>query len=106
MAWQYYSSDELESGIAFRLSDDAFTMLHEQPVHLRPDYSKRHQYKLLGANYNGTTQIWSLMPGCDLRHVLTIAPGWIENAGMVRRRIMLRMIQELGQGADFTSSAS
>ena len=26
--WQYYSSDELESEIAFRLSDDAFAMLH------------------------------------------------------------------------------
>ena len=96
------SSDELESEIALRLSDDAFTMLYEQPVQLRPDYNKRHQYKLLGATYNGTTQIWSLMPGCDLRHVLTIAPGWIENAGMLRRRILLRMIQELEQGADFT----
>ena len=77
-------------------------MIHDHPVHLRPDYSKRHQYKLLGAAYNGTTQIWSLVPGCDLRHVLTNAPGWIENAGMLRRRILLRMIQELGQGADFT----
>ena len=51
--WQHYSSDELESEIAFRLSNDAFTMLHEQPVHLRPDYDKRHQYKSLGAVYNG-----------------------------------------------------
>lgn len=102
MTWQCHSSDELESEIASRLSYEAFTMIDDHPVHLRPDYSKRRQYKLLGATYNGTTQIWSLMLGCDLRHVLTIAPGWIENAGLLRRRILLRMIQELGQGADFT----
>ena len=82
MTWQYHSSDKLESEIAFWLSDNAFTMLHDMPVYLRPDYSKRDQYKLLGATYNGSTQIWLLMPGCDLRHVLTIAPGWIENAGV------------------------
>ena len=100
--WQDYSSDALESEIAFRLSDDAFTMLHDVPVQLCPDYSKRHQYKLLGATYNGDAQRWSLLPGCDLRHALTIAPGWIEDAGMLRRRLLLRMIQELDQGANFT----
>ena len=79
-----------------------FTMLHEQPVHLRPDYDKRQQYKLLGVVYNGTTQTWSLMIGRDLRHVLTIAPDWIENAAMLLlRRILMRMIQELDQVAGF-----
>ena len=41
------------------------------------------------------------MPGRDLRDVLSIAPDWIENAEMLRRRILMRMILELDQGADF-----
>ena len=42
------------------------------------------------------------MPGCDLRRALTIAPDWIENAAMLLlRRILMRMIQELDQVADF-----
>ena len=49
MTWQYYSSDEFESEISFRLSDDAFTLLPDQPVHLHADCNKRHQYKVLGA---------------------------------------------------------
>ena len=76
-------------------------MPYEHPVPLRPDYNKRHQYKALGAIYNSTTQTWSLMPGRDLRHVLSIAPEWIENAEMSRRTILMRMILELDQGADF-----
>ena len=70
--WQYYSSDELESEISFRLSDDAFAMLHDQLVLLHADYNKRHQYKIFGATYNGETQRWSLRPGRDLRHVFVL----------------------------------
>ena len=53
--WQSYSSNELENEIAFRLSNDAFSMSYEHPVPLRPGYTKRHQYKALGAICNSTT---------------------------------------------------
>ena len=76
-------------------------MSYQHPVPLRPDYNKRHSYKALGAIYNSTTQTWSLMPGRDLRHVLSIAPEWIENAEMLRRTILTRMIMDVDQGADF-----
>ena len=77
-------------------------MSYGHPVPLRLDYNKRHQYKALGAIYNITTNTWSMMPGRDLRHVLPIAPEWIEDAEMLlRRTILMRMILELDQGADF-----
>ena len=82
MTWQYDSADELENEISFRVWNDAFAMLHDQPVILHADYNKRHQYKLLGATYNGETQRWSLLPGRELRHVLTIASEWIDDAVM------------------------
>ena len=40
-------------------------------------------------------------PGRDLRHVLYIVPEWIEDAEMLRRSILMCMILELDQGADF-----
>ena len=100
--WQSYSSDELENEIVFRLSNAAFSTTCLHPVPLRPDYNRRYQYKTLGAVYNATTQTCSLMPGRDLRHVLPIAPEWIENAEMLRRTILMRMVTELDQGANFT----
>ena len=102
MTWQYYSLDELENEISFRASNDAFAMLRGQPVLLHADYNKRHQYKLLGATYNGETQRWSLLLGRELRRVLTLAPEWIDNAVMVQRRFLLRIVHELSQGEYFT----
>ena len=42
------------------------------------------------------------MPGRDLRHVMIIAPEWVEHAEMLRRTSMMRMIVELDQGVNFT----
>ena len=101
-AWQSNSSDELESEISFRLSTSSFCMPTDTHSPLRQDYHRRIQYKAAGAPYNGTTQTWSILIGRrDLRPIMTMTPELIENADMLRRSILLRIVNELDHGSSF-----
>ena len=76
-------------------------MTTDAHIPLRQDYNRRIQYTVAGATYNGTAQTWSILPGRDLRPMWVMTPEWIENADVLRRTILLRIINELGQGSSF-----
>ena len=88
--------------IAFRHSNTTFRLTTNVPVPLVQDYHRRVPYKAAGATYDGTTQTWSMLPGKDLRSILTVTPDWVENPDMLRRTILLRIINGLDQGSYFT----
>ena len=52
-------------------------------------------YKRAGTVYSGTSKQWSMLPGRNLRRIITMNPERLEDAESLQRRFLLRMIEEL-----------
>ena len=58
-------------------------------------YERRELYKGAGADYDGARKQWSMPPGSNLRRIIMLHPDWLEDAAMLQRRIILKMMEEL-----------
>ena len=92
-----YFNEELENEIACRLSSPEFALTTVAWIPLYRDYEMREYYKMAGATYNGREAQWSIPLGRDFRRLLQLYPAWFEEPDMVRRSILLRMIEDLAK---------
>ena len=58
-------------------------------------FERRALYKDSGAIYNGEAKQWSMPPGTNMRRIIKMHPEWLEDLGMLKRRIMLDLMEEL-----------
>jgi hypothetical protein len=95
MTGNCFSNDELQDELAFRLSDPRFALTMRQSVPLVRNYDRREAYKQWNATYNGDAKQWYYPLGADLRSILQHHPEWMREPELLRRDILLRLMQEV-----------
>ena len=95
MIGRRFLNDELHDELAFRLSDPHFALTSRQSVPLIRNYDRREMYKEWGATYNGGAQEWYYPLGVNLRYIIKQHPEWVREPEMLRRNILLQLMQEV-----------
>ena len=93
--WQSYSNQELENEISFRLSSLLCPLVTKTLIPLARLFERRALYKASGAIYNGDAKQWSMPPGTNMRRIVKMHPEWLEDVGMLERKIMLDLMEVL-----------
>ncbi|MFM7986508.1 MAG: hypothetical protein ACKPKO_45065, partial [Candidatus Fonsibacter sp.] len=65
--YEHYSNHELDAMLAERLNNPNFPLSYEGDTMLVRDYTRRGEYKSVGATYYGSAKAWFVLAGDSVR---------------------------------------